>query len=191
MSRSGLLAGSVLLLVLLSPITLVTFADVGPGFLSEVLYCKGETVPIVCSGPNPFFVVVPGGSYQVVITGITDYTGSVSVFIKGKHQDGTPWIIELKNQIIVEGKITSDCFTIPSDAGCTIVVAYYHQGHLAAQSQGSNNPGHMKTYYDDKEPFDNPIPCEGEKVPEFPLAPEAIAALSLVSWTAVRRRRKH
>lgn len=32
--------------------------------------------------------------------------------------------------------------------------------------------------------------CPSERVPEFPLAPEAIAALGLIAWTAVRRRRK-
>lgn len=187
-------AGGILLLILASIWVISVPAPeepgAGPGVLSNVLYCEDGGVPIVYSGPNPFFVVVPGERYRVVITGITDYTGSVPVFIKGKYQDGTSWIIELEDQEIVEGEIFSDCFQIPGRAGCTIVVAYGHQGNLAAESQGSNNPGHMKTYYDDDEPFDNPVPCDGVGVPEFPFAPEAIAALGLVVWTAVRRRRK-
>jgi hypothetical protein len=188
-----MLGGSVLLLVLLSFVTMVAFADVGPGTLSDVQYPDGTSVPTEYGGQGQtFFIVVPGDSYQVVITDVEEALRGtlVGVWIKGKNQDGTKWQVYLPDQQVDSaGKITTGVFTIPQTAGCTIQVAYYQIGHETANPTGPGT-GHMKTYYDDIEPFDNPVPCEEVGLPEFQLGPEAIAALGLVAWIAVRRRRK-
>lgn len=115
---------------------------------------------------------------------------SVFVWIKGKNQDGSKWLVELGNQIVDgEGNIITDVFEIPETAGCTIQVAYYNIEHETANPTGPGT-GHMKTYGDDEEPFDDPVPCEGVVVPEFPLGPEAIVAAGLVTVQAARRRRR-
>lgn len=168
---------------------LVTFADVGPGILSDVQYPDGTGVPEEYGGAGQtFFVVVPGGSYKAVITNVEEalWGQYVDVWIKGKNQDGTKWQIHLTNQLVeTDGSITTDVFEIPETAGCTIQVAYYEIGKETANPTGPGT-GHMKTY----DQAGNPVPCEGVGVPEFPFAPETIAALGLAAWTAVRRRRK-
>lgn len=192
MNRSRVLAGSVLFSILMSVVTLATLADVGPGVLYDVQYPDGTSVPEVFGGAGQtFFIVVPGRSYRAIITNVEQglWGQYISVWIKGKNQDGTSWQVKLENQLVDSGTITTGVFRIPLTAGCTIQVAYYEPGKETANPTGPGT-GHMKTFGDDEEPFDNPVPCGGEVVPEFPFPPEAIAALGLIAWTAVRRRRK-
>ncbi|MGC8832360.1 MAG: hypothetical protein ACP5PQ_07255, partial [Thermoproteota archaeon] len=98
MSRSGILLGSILLLILLSSVTLVTLADVGQGVLSVVWRWGPPNYPVHKDGQNKF-VVVPGSWYRVLIDGVEfDQGTSLSVWIKGHYTDGTSWIIELEDQ---------------------------------------------------------------------------------------------
>jgi hypothetical protein len=192
--KIGVLVEGALLLVLLSPVVRMTFADVGPGILSDVQYPNGTSVPTELGGQGQtFFIVVPGGNYRVIITNVevSLWGESVDVWIKGKNQDGSIWQVLLPGQEVTQdGTITSSEFQIPSTAGCTIQVAYYQIGHETANPTGPGT-GHMKTYYDDTPPFDNPVPCGEVGLPEFPLGPEAIAAAGLLAVLAIRRKQRH
>ena len=188
--KIGVLVEGALLLVLLSPVVRMTFADVGPGILFDVQYPDGTSVPKEFGGQGQtFFIVVPGGQYKVIITDVeVSLRGtSVDVWIKGKNQDGSIWQVLLPGQgVTQDGTITSREFQIPSTAGCTIQVAYYQIGHETANPTGPG-AGHMKTY----DTFGNPVPCGEVGLPEFPLGPEAIAAAGLLAVLAIRRKQRH
>lgn len=184
-----LLLIGVITLVILIPLTVqVAFSDPGiaPGVLADVYY-SGTTNSVPWDGN--MWVVVQGGSYQAHLTDI-EYTGKTDVFIKGKYTDGTSWIITLEDQIISGGEIITDPFTIFSTAGCTITVAYSHEGHMARDPSPPPTVAHMKTYYDDEEPFDNPVPCEKFGIPEFPFTSAVAISLGLIGALFVRRRQK-
>lgn len=193
-----LLLIGVLTLVILIPLTLtaqVAFSNPGiaPGVLAHVYYSDGTEVPYVePGGDGRRWIVVPGESYYVNITNVELPDGSINitVWIKGKTTSGIGWTIELTGQSVSGGEIITDVFQIPENAGCTIVVAYWRIGHLAQDVRQPGTPGHMKTYYDDEPPFDNPVPCEAAGVPEFTLGSSIVVLLGLLAAYVVRRRQK-
>ena len=188
-----LLLTGILALVILIPLTVqIAQASIGEGVLADVIDCDtGVSVPKTPDNLGAF-VVIPGGRYRVRLTNIeAEFTSPITVYIKGKHTDGSSWIITLESQTITEKReIETDCFTIPSTAGCTIVVAYGTPGHLACDLNPPPQPGHMKTFYDDEPPFDNPVPCEAPGVPEFTLGSAIVVSLGLLAAYVVRRRQK-
>lgn len=191
--KRPLLIGVLTLAVLIPLTTQVAFSNpgVGPGVLANVYYCDGTEVPYVDPGNDGRrFVVVPGGSYKVHLTNIELADGTTTVYIKGTNTNGESWMIKLENQVVSGGEIMTDCFPIDEDAGCTIVVAYSHPGHLAQDPITPGMPGHMKTYYDDVPPFDNPVPCEAPGIPEFTLGSAIVVLLGLAAAYVVRRRKK-
>lgn len=188
-----LLIGALTLAILIPLTVQVAFSNPGiaPGVLAHVYYPDGTEVPIIVPGGDGLrWIVVPGGSYKVNITNVELADGTITVYIKGTTNNGDSWIIKLENQVVSGGEIISDVFEIPSDAGCTIVVAYWKPGHLAQDPIHAGTPAHMKTYYDDEEPFDNPIPCEAPGVPELTLGSAIAVSLGLLAAYAVRRRKK-
>lgn len=196
--KIGLLVEGALLLVLLSSVIRLTFAPAPTvtGVLFDVQYPSGTGVPRVIEGAGQtFFVVVPGGSYKAVITNVEEalWGQSVDVWIKGTNQDGGKWQVHLYNQQVdSSGTITTDVFQIPRTAGCTIQVAYWKIGHETLNPTGPGT-GHMKTYSNDTPPHgeEETVPCGGTGVPEFPIGPEAIAAVGLLSVQVIRRKQKH
>jgi len=187
-----LLLIGVLTSVMLIPLMVqVAHAGIAPGVLAHVYYSDGTEVPYVDpGGDGRRWVVVPGGSYKVNITNVELADGTTTVWIKGTTSTGASWKIELTNQIVSGGEIITDVFQIPENAGCTIVVAYWRIGHLAQDVRQPGTPGHMKTYYDDEPPFDNPVPCEAAGVPEFTLGSSIVVLLGLLAAYVVRRRQK-
>jgi len=196
--RKSLLIGVLILTVLIPLLILsaqVAFAepDIAPGELTEVYYDGTTTlVPYIdVGGDGRRWIVVPGGLYSVHLTEVELPDGTTTVWIKGTDRiTGEPWTIELTGQVITGGVITTSVFEIPETAGCTIVVAYGTIGHLAHDPIKPQMPGHMKTYYDDEPPFDNPVPCEVYITPEFPFASAIVVSLGLLAMLAVRRRLK-
>ena len=71
-----------------------------------------------------------------------------------------------------------------------MVVAYDSKGHLAEDVKHAGSPGHLKTYYDDVPPIDNPIPCEAPGVPELTLGSAVVVSLGMLIAFARRRRQK-
>jgi len=194
--RKSLLVGILMLAMLVPLLTLsaqVAFAepDIAPGELTHVYKSGGILAPSTVPGGDGLrWIVVPGQSYYVHLTGVELSDGTTTVWIKGTTNTGVAWTIKLEDQVVSGGEITTDLFQIPSNAGCTIVVAYWKAGHLAHDPIKPEMPGHMKTYYDDEEPYDNPIPCEPVGAPEFPFASAMVVSLGLLAMLAVRRRQK-
>lgn len=181
----------VLTLVMLIPLAVQpVFAGVAPGILTEVYTHPGHiAVPHVePGGDGRFFVVVPGSWYTLLLTNVELADGTTTVWIKGTTTTGTAWKIELTGQTVSSGQIETDPFQVPSNAGCTMVVAYLNAGHMAEDPIHAGTPGHMKTYYNDVSPHNDPVPCEAPGVPEYTFGSAILVSFGLIAAYALRRR---